>query len=100
MNGIELMNQGKLNKALDRKYNFSNGGIMPLRDYLDNQTFVRRTHTVRNISSKRVCLEYIKIKETHNYTLWAAGDKGIDVPKMVYDTYPNLPEVTNLKVLG
>ena len=91
-NKLNIMNEGKLKKCLDKLYRFDSG-IMTLGDWLEynkNKFDYKGTH-IRNHSSKRIELEYKKIKDTYTYTIWLKNGHGIDIPKMVYDTL-NVPE--------
>lgn len=90
---IKLMNDARLNKALERVYRFSDG-VMSMGGYLSKHNPVRKSTTITNHTSKRVCLEYAKMKDKYRYTLWDENDNGIDVPKLVYGIYI-IPEKIN-----
>ena len=90
MNKVELMNEARANKTLDKVYRFSTG-VMSLREYINKTNWVRKSIHIRNHSRKRIELEYKKIKDTYEYTLWKGDNKGTDVPKLVYDSF-DLPE--------
>ena len=87
---IDVLNEGKLNKALDREYNFS-GKVMRLRDYLMFETVTSKKTYITNTSKKKVQGCYQETKDTYKYCIWFDDNTGLDVPKMVYDTY-DVPE--------
>lgn len=84
------MNAARCQKALERLYNFS-GKVYTLRQYLtENPPTARSVTTRTHETHKREC-EYKSIKPVQEYTLWTTDKSGIEVPKLVYDLYPDLP---------
>ncbi|RPJ25231.1 MAG: hypothetical protein EHM33_15265 [Chloroflexi bacterium] len=89
MNTDEL-NAARREKALDRLYNFS-GKTCTLRQYLADNPPISRSVTTRTHEHKKRDCEYKTIKAVQEYSLWADEKSGIEVPKLVFDLYPDLP---------
>ena len=95
---LTAMEIGRLNKALKRVYRFDLG-TMSLSLYLHRLTFHRKSQQTRYYSRKRYCLEYKKLAQPlTDYTLWHLDDDGLElgteVPKIVFDALPDIPEIT------
>ena len=89
------MQRGRLQKCLDTKYRFSNGDIMTLGEYLVAHPPVAKRKAIREYSSTRVHLAYVKLqtpKVEYTVILDADTHRGIDVPKIAYDALASVPE--------
>ena len=89
--GLSAMQWGRLNKALNRVYRYTEG-TMSLRQYLLQGSWVEKNKRTRTHSRKRIHLEYKRLKAPKiEYTIWHKDDFGMDIPKIVYDAI-DLPE--------
>ena len=81
--------EARLKSSLDRLYNFSDDGTMPLRRYFDLHPPMCKSVYIQKYSSKRIHLEYKELANPKkHYTIWVDDNRGIDVPKIVYDWLP------------
>lgn len=90
LDNIQKMQAARLEKALKKDYRF-NTGVMSLQEYLNKNEFVEKSITIRNHSKRKIQGCYKKVNDQYSYTLWRQDDTGIDIPKLVYDTF-ELPE--------
>lgn len=93
---MDLAQKARLESALNKRFRWSDGSISTLGERLAVLNLVEKTIYREVYGSKRVHLEYQKRTAPKlSYTLWyhdAQGKlTGMDVPKLVYDTF-NLPE--------
>ena len=88
---LDAMRYGRVSKALAKLYNFSDGGIMSLGEYLASRNdWTHKSMSTRNHSTKKVHLSYVRTHKITTRTVWH-GRSGIDIPKLVYDLI-DLPE--------
>ena len=88
---IHRANEGRLNSALDKKYNFD-GPVMSLREKI-GQGYTRLTVQQKEINRRvynRLGMneqeEYErKCANSYSYTFWDKNGNGWDIPKIVYD---------------
>jgi hypothetical protein len=91
---LDAMRYGRVSKALEKLYNFSEVGIMSLGEYLASRDdWTRKSRNVRNHSLKRVHLSHVKTRKITTRTVWH-GRLGIDIPKVIYDLI-DLPETVH-----
>lgn len=86
---------GKLNSCLNKLYDFSfqDEGVMTLGQFLKKHHPIQKSIDIQEYSAHRVHLEYVKLEKPKSiYTLWLDTAHGIDVPKLVYDMFENVPE--------
>lgn len=72
---------GRLNKALERRYNFGDEGVMSLREYLKRKDTPEHKYVYTRHYGKQG--DHLK-RLRKEYSLWW-GREGIGVPKMVWD---------------
>jgi hypothetical protein len=91
---LSPMEQGRLDKALNRVYRFS-CSTMSLGAFLDSKDLTRRSAYVRHYARKKRDCEYKKLANPKTeYTVWYlenGRELGMDVPKIVYDALVDLP---------
>ena len=94
---LDRANAARLKAALDKRYRFREG-VMTLGQFLDSRDLLYRTHYIRHYERHKRQGSYAKLRRpAHEYALWYTEDgreAGMDVPKLVYDTYGHLPEKT------
>lgn len=89
---LSPMQRGKLDKALAVQYRFFSGEIMTMGEYVARNDFDRKLHSVEYYARHKRQGEYKQLTNPrHVYSLFL-GDRGVDVPKMLYDLV-ELPEV-------
>lgn len=91
----EKSNKARLEKQLDKLYNFEwTGGVLTLRDFIAKYPPLYKNIYTQNYSEKKINLEYKKLdKPKIHYQIWynyLGNEYGIEVPKLVYD-YLDLP---------
>lgn len=84
------LNEARRQKALNRLFNFD-GKIMTLGQYINSKTIVRKSEYTRTHENhKRDCMYRELAQPKKEYTLWYMDngrELGIDVPKLVYDSF-------------
>jgi hypothetical protein len=93
---MKTLNESKTTKLLDEVRNFSSG-IMTLREYIASKTVTEKSYSVNIYGKKRNGCYPILSKPQYFYTIWFDDKTGIDVPKLVYDYYAEIPERENCK---
>ncbi len=84
--GLTAMQNGKLEKALSKQYNFSEGGVMTLEEYIQKRKWVYKKYEVQIYSRKEICMDHPLLeKPKYDYMIWDTQGIGLTVPKMVYD---------------
>jgi len=79
-----------LEEALNKPRNYGTGRITTLKSYLPVfNPEIKKTY-IENHTAKRVHLEYKKTKDKYEYYIWK-GNRGLEIPKIVYDSL-DLPE--------
>jgi len=98
--GLTPTQLGRLNKELDKKYNFSKHGITTFRELIDKGIFTgKKTQGGRfnrrhfNRLSNEEQKEYEKRLDAKKEYLVSAGETSFDVPKVIYDAL-DLPDKT------
>jgi hypothetical protein len=87
---LQAANNARLQKALNKKYNFS-GTISTLGNYILSQEWTHKTATIQEYANKKRNGCYAKLKTPKtNFTIWREDGGGILVPKIVWDTL-NIP---------
>jgi len=76
----------QLQKALAKQYRYYGYGVLTLGEYLNQRA--------RQMTRRGVDLVYMGASRW-NYEIWF-GDEGVRVPKVVWDTYPELPVQVSL----
>ena len=90
------MRAGRLRKALDRQYNYSERGICTLGQRLTELDLTRRSWYVQLYArhKRNGCYATLKKPRT-DYTVWYTNadgnESGYDVPKIVFDALTDLP---------
>jgi len=80
------LNKGRLRKQLNKQYRWSNGSVSTLQDHIESAGLTNKSAYVKTHTSKRIQLEYRELKNPVTYyTLWF-DERGIGVPKLVYDS--------------
>lgn len=98
--GLTPKQLGRLNKELDKKYDFSKFGVKTFRDLIDKGVFTeKRTHAPEPNRKHLNRLfgpeqeEYLKrLEDKTEYSVYA-GDSSYDVPKVIYDAL-DIPDKT------
>lgn len=91
MNNIQLMQDARLQKCLNTKYNF-NGIIMTLENFFLKNPPLFKQIFIQEYSDKRIHLEYKKLNAPKkHYTIFYNSNQCVEVPKLVYDYY-DIPE--------
>lgn len=94
MEGLNARDRGRLEKALERPYNFGGSvGVTSLRTWLETRTLTNKSKRVREYARRKRRGCYPKLKRpVTEYTVWVGdGDTGVQVPKMVWDAL-NVPK--------
>jgi len=85
---------GRLLKVLEKRYSFD-GHVMTLRERLQELDLTRRSEYIRRYASKKRNGYNAELASPkHEYTVWYQSgerERGIDVPKIVYDALQGLP---------
>jgi len=91
-NNLEKMYDARLEKQLNKVYRFDNG-IMSLKQFFERVKPVCKKVYTNEYSSKRICLEYKKLKNPKKtYAIFYNESSFIAVSKMVYDYYSEVEE--------
>jgi hypothetical protein len=83
--------QAKLDAQLNKRWSFD-CGVMTMRDYLTQKPPVSKHVCVREYSSQRIHLEYVKLAEPKlEYSVDYPDGTALGVPKVIWD-WVNVPE--------
>ena len=93
---LDRANAARLKAALDKRWRFD-GVVMSMGQFLASKPLHRRSHYIRHYEEHKRDCTYAKLrKPAHHYTLWYQDqdgrEHGMDVAKLIYDTYSHLPE--------
>ena len=86
---IETANAGRLNKALDKAYRFSDGSIKTLRQYIESAPSIELDESDGMINWNRIAFNRMGYKEQAQYEAKLKAQRlywinGIKVPAMIY----------------
>jgi hypothetical protein len=86
MTELSVLNAGKLEKAMNRLYDFGDKGIMSLKEFFKYNPPLFKKIYVEEYSQHRVHLEYRKHTTPKvKYEVFYNENRCIEVPKMYYD---------------
>jgi len=96
---LDRANAARLKAALAKRYRFTEG-IMTLGQFLAGKHLCYRSHYIRHYARHKRQGCYAKLATpAHEYSVRYETDDGhelgMDVPKLVYDSYSDLPEKTS-----
>lgn len=87
--GIESANAGRLNKALDKAYRFSDGSIKTMRQYIEHAASLELEESDGMINWNRITFNRMGHKDQAQYEAKLKAQRlywinGIKVPAMIY----------------
>lgn len=95
MADLTLARQGRLNKALNKRFTFDDG-VFTLSQRIRRFAWHRKDTYVQHYASRERCLEHPKLSRPKTwYSLWRWDDEketGLTVPKIVWDSLADVPE--------